>query len=131
MAREENNPTLFSVRKRIKSFSYAFAGIRLLITSQHNAWIQLAIGTLVVLAGLFFRIGRLEWCCVLACIGAVLSLEAVNTSIEHLADTLHPDRSEGIRKVKDLAAGAVLIASIVAVVVGLLIFVPYITGMFR
>jgi diacylglycerol kinase (ATP) len=114
----------FSIKQQIRSFRYAFAGIRYLVTTQHNAWIQLSIGVLTILAGIILDIDRLEWCIILLCIGAVLSMEALNTSIELLADTLHPGQHDGIRKVKDVAAGAVLIVSIVALFAGLFIFAP-------
>lgn len=63
------------------------------------------------------------------CMAMVLGLEAVNTAIERTLDTLHPERDERIRNVKDIAAGAVLTASILAVVVGLLVFIPYLVNL--
>jgi diacylglycerol kinase (ATP) len=121
----------FSMQSRLKSFRYAFTGIWLFISSQHNAWIQILVSILVIFAGIFFSISVTEWCLVLLCIGLVLSLEAVNTSIEHLADTLHPGIHEGIRKVKDIAAGAVLISAIIAVVIGSLVFLPHLLNLFH
>jgi diacylglycerol kinase (ATP) len=115
----------FSVQKRLASFRYAFAGIRIFLGTQHNVWIQIAIAVLTVVAGFILHIERLEWVMILSCIGLVLALEAVNTSIEYLADTVHPEMHDGIRKVKDIAAGAVLIASITAAIIGLIIFIPY------
>jgi len=114
----------FSVKQRLKSFRYAFAGIKYLLRTQHNAWIQSAMAILVIGMGIIFRISASEWCIILLCIGSVLSMEAVNTAIEKLSDTLHPERHEGIRIVKDVAAGAVLIASCIALIAGLIIFAP-------
>ena len=114
----------FSIKKQLISFRYAFAGIVHLLSTQHNAWIQSALAILVIAMGFFFKISPIEWCIVLLCIGTVLSLEAVNTSIEKLADTVHPGKHEGIRIAKDAAAGAVLIASFIALIIGLIIFAP-------
>jgi diacylglycerol kinase (ATP) len=118
-----------SVRKQLLSFSYAFTGIKQFISSQHNAWIQVSVALLVILAGFLFSLNPMEWCTVLFCIGLVLALEAVNTSLEELADALHPEIHEGIRKVKDIAAGAVLIAALTAIIIGLIIFVPHLLEM--
>ena len=114
----------FSFRKQLNSFRFAFAGVSYFLRTQHNAWIQSCIAILAILFGFILHITPLEWCAVLLCIGGVLSLEAVNSSLEQLSDELHPGLNEGIKKVKDLAAGAVLIMSVVAAVIGLVIFLP-------
>jgi diacylglycerol kinase len=110
--------------KFIKSFSHALRGIAFLFNSQLNARIELTITGIVIIAGILFRISTSEWLVILLCIALVLSLEAINTAIEILADKLHPDFDKEIGKVKDVAAGAVLIASIVAAIIGFVIFVP-------
>lgn len=66
----------------------------------------------------------MEWIAVCMCIGMVLSAEAVNSSIEALADLVSPEYNEAIKKTKDLAAGAVLILAITAAIIGLIIFIP-------
>lgn len=66
----------------------------------------------------------MEWIAVIFAIGMVLAAEAVNSSIEALADLVSPDYNEAIKRTKDLAAGAVLILAIAAAIVGLLIFIP-------
>ncbi len=114
----------FSVKKRLLSFSFAWKGIRYHFTTQHNAWIQLSVALLVIVTGFFLHVSSAEWCILLLCTGLVLSMEVVNTAIETLSDTLHPGISSGIEKVKDVSAAAVLIISIVAVITGLIIFVP-------
>lgn len=114
----------FSIKKQIRSFGFAWDGIKFLIRTQPNAWIQLTVAILVIAASFFFKVSNLEWIAILLCIGGVIALEAVNTAIEKLCDTLHPEIHEGIKHTKDLGAGAVLIMSIIAVSVGLLIFAP-------
>ena len=111
-------------RKRLASFRYAFNGIRLLIQKEHNAWIHCFAAICLVLAGCSFGLSKTVWISVVIVIGAVLSAEAVNSSIESLADLVSPEYNEAIKKTKDLAAGAVLIMAIAAAIVGLIIFIP-------
>jgi diacylglycerol kinase len=110
--------------KLIKSFSNAIRGIALLFKSQVNSQIELAIASIVIIAGILFGISAAEWIMVLLCIALVLSLEGINTAIEIFADKLHPGFDKEIGKAKDVAAGAVLIASILAAVIGFIIFAP-------
>lgn len=116
----------FSPKKRIKSFAYAWKGILLLIKSEHNAWIHLVCAILVICAAIYFDINRMEWIAVIVCIGLVLAAEAINTAIESLVDLVSPEENPIAGKVKDLAAGAVLICAISAAIIGLLVFIPYI-----
>ncbi len=114
----------FSIKNRIRSFSYAFNGLKILLKEEHNARIHLIIAVLAIFMGFFFHISRMEWIAIIFAVGFVFALEIVNSSIEKLADRVSPDYSEQIKKVKDLSASAVLIAAISALGVGLLIFVP-------
>ena len=119
----------FTLRKRLKSFKFAFNGIRLLITHEHNAWIHCFAAICVIIAGFAFDISTTEWIAVTFAIGTVLAAEAVNSSIEAIADLVSPEYNEAIKRTKDLAAGAVLILAISAAIVGLIIFVPKIMEM--
>lgn len=120
----------FTFRKRMNSFRYAFNGIKLLLRYEHNAWIHCLAAVAVVAAGLFFGLSRMEWVAVTLAIGTVLAAEAVNSSIEALADFVSPAYQEAIKRTKDLAAGAVLLMAIAAAMVGLLIFLPKILALF-
>jgi diacylglycerol kinase len=113
-----------SVSKRLASFRYAIQGIRWLFASQPNARIHLAATVLVVTAGFFIGISRLEWLILTGCITLVICLEAVNTAIEFLTDLVSPQYHPLAGKVKDVAAAAVLMAAIGAVIAGGLIFLP-------
>jgi len=115
--------------KFIKSFSHALRGIAFLFNSQLNARIELTITGIVIVAGILFKISTSEWLTILLCIAMVLSLEGINTAIEIFADKLHPDFDKNIGNVKDVAAGAVLIASLVAAIIGFIIFVPRLLGL--
>ena len=114
----------FSIMKRMKSFKYAFNGMRILLREESNAWIHLCVAICVLVAGFVFKISTNEWITVILCFGFVFALELINTSIENIADFVSKEYHEMIKKTKDLAAGAVLVGSITAAVIGLIIFVP-------
>ena len=114
----------FSVAKRLKSFKYAFNGLRVLIKEEHNAWIHLFATVCVVVAGILFKISPMEWVAVVFAIGLVFSFEIINTSVENIADFICPERDDRIKRIKDLAAAAVLVSAITAAVIGLIVFIP-------
>ncbi|MCF8304373.1 MAG: diacylglycerol kinase family protein [Bacteroidales bacterium] len=120
-----NTGKKFSLIERIQSFRYAFQGVFYLLRTQHNAWIHTFAAIVVILLGIYFNITRNEWIGIILAIGAVFSLEAVNTAIEKLTDIISPEYHDKAKRAKDLAAGAVLITAIAALAVGLIIFVPY------
>ena len=111
---------------RLRSFRYAFAGVRLLLREEHNARIHATITVLVVVAGVVLHVTLAEWCMLLLCIGMVLAAEAFNSAIERICDYLTTEHDDRIRDIKDLAAGAVLLCAIAAAIVGLIVFVPHI-----
>lgn len=121
----------FSWKKRGKSFVYAFNGIKHLIRKEHNAWIHCAATVMVIAAGIFFEINKTEWCLVVLCIGMVLAAEGFNTAIEKLTDLASPGYDKLAGKVKDIAAGAVLITAIAAATIGFIIFIPKILQMLQ
>ncbi|HXO77802.1 MAG TPA: diacylglycerol kinase family protein [Puia sp.] len=117
-------PQKFSIRSRIKSFSFALAGIRSFIIREHNARIHL-VGTLaVIVVAWFLHVSFTEAAVLTIVTGLVWITELLNTCIERLADLVTRERNPHIKIIKDLAAGAVLIAAITAVIVGLFIFIP-------
>ncbi|HEV7380877.1 MAG TPA: diacylglycerol kinase family protein [Dyadobacter sp.] len=118
------------IRKAIRSFRYAGMGIYSLFRYENNARIHLIAFIMVVIAGIFFGISATEWCIISILIGLVWSAEAINTSIEKLADVVSPGYHPSIKDVKDLAAAGVLILALVAVVVGCIIFIPKILALF-
>jgi diacylglycerol kinase (ATP) len=119
------NDATLTFTGRIRSLKCALAGIRVMIASQHNAWIHVAATLAVVLAGFVFRITQGEWCWIVLAIMAVWTAEALNTAFEFLTDVASPNFHPLAAKAKDVAAGAVLIAAIGSVVIGLLVFGPY------
>lgn len=113
------------LKKRIKSFGYAFKGIASLIRKEHNAWIHCIAIVVVTLAGFYFGITPTEWCIVTICFGLVLAAEGFNTAIERLVDLVSPEYHPIAGDVKDMAAGAVLICAICAAIAGCIVFLPY------
>lgn len=109
----------------IKSVSFAINGLKLALKEKHIK-IHLIASVLVISAGFYFHITNMEWCVILICIGIVLSLEIMNTAIEHFVDLVEPNHNPKAGNIKDLAAGAVLIFSIISVVIGIMIFGKYI-----
>ena len=90
-----------------------------------NFIIQLLIAILVISAGIYFQITTYEWTIILICIGGVLSAEIFNTAIEKMVDHLSPEKNKYAGEIKDLAAGAVLLFSIITAIIGIIIFYPY------
>ena len=108
----------------IKSFGYALEGIKYCMWFEKNLRLQLLIATITFLAGLYFKISQQEWIAILFCSALVLSLEMINTSIEKLSDKITDAIDPIIKQVKDIAAGAVLLSSIMSFIVGMIIFFP-------
>lgn len=119
----------FSIKKRIKSFSYAFAGLKVLFREEHNSWIHAVAAVLAVAMGFLFRISPMEWIAVVIVIGMVFAAEIINSSIERTADFVKAERDDRKRDIKDLGAAAVLVCAIAAAVVGIIIFIPKIVAL--
>lgn len=116
----------FSLIQRIQSFRHAFRGIKVFFKGTHNAWLHIGVAIIVIGAGLSCGLSHLEWLAVILSIGGVLCAEAMNTAIETCVDLASPGHHDLARDAKDISAGAVLVAVIIAVIVGLLVFVPHV-----
>ena len=114
------------VKAFLKSFGYAIKGIAASFREQRNLKVQIVIAFITIGAGFYFRITNIEWCVILLTIASVICLEMINTSIEDLVDLVTLERTPQAGKIKDMAAGAVLVASVIAIVVGVVIFKKYI-----
>jgi len=112
------------MRKRILSFKYAFKGIWIVASSEINFQIHIAAAIAVLLLGFYLDVAASEWLVVLLCFGAVMAAEAFNSAIEKMVDLVSPDFDLKAGKIKDVAAGAVLITAIVAAIIGYIIFIP-------
>lgn len=112
------------ITNRLKSVGYAFKGMLILIRTEASIKIQLAIAIVVTITGFYFEISKTEWIAQLAMIGLVMSIEGINTAIEYIADFVHPEHHHKIGLIKDVAAGAVFIASIIATIIAGIIYIP-------
>jgi diacylglycerol kinase (ATP) len=114
----------FSILDRIKSFGFAFQGIATFFKTQHNAWIHCLAAILTITLGFVLHVNTTEWCWLIIAIALVIIAEMLNTAIEFLTDLVSPEIHPQAKKVKDIAAGAVLIAAIAALAIGLIVFLP-------
>jgi len=110
-----------SIQKCVASFGYAINGITYLLKNENNIRYQLIAGIIVIGLGLYLEATQSEWITLICMIGLVLMAEAFNTAIEKLCDFVQPDHHAQIGIVKDLAAGAVLLISVTAAIVGVII----------
>ena len=112
--------------KRIRGGGYAIKGAWLLLKHEPSIQVQFVISILVCIAGWYFEITRIEWILQFFAIGLVMSTEGLNTAIEAMADFVHPDFHNKIGHIKDVAAGSVFIAALIAVIIAGFIYLPYI-----
>ena len=108
----------------LKSFGFAAEGIRTEFKKGRNFRIQILIGIIALILGAIFKISPTEWFDLIIVIASVLILELINTAVEAIVDMVSPDINPKAKIAKDVSAGAVLVASIASVAVGILIFLP-------
>lgn len=120
----------FSISSRLKSFKYGFSGIWMMLKNEHNSRIHLLAGIIAVTLGFVFHISLTEWSLLIIVIGAVFVTELFNSALEAISDYINHEWNEKIRIAKDFAAAAVLLAAIVALFVGLMIFGPCLLALF-
>lgn len=116
---------MIHVSRLIKSFVHAFHGLMVVFAHEHSFRIQLLVGACVIALGSWFHIRRSEWIVLLLLIVSVLCLELINSVFERLVDAFKPRIHPLVRDVKDIMAATVLLMSAFALVIGLVIFVPY------
>lgn len=114
---------LNSLKKNLRSYRYAWNGICHAAKHENNFRYQIIAGLVVIVAGLYLKLNIRSWLIILLLIGLVLMAELFNTAIEKLADIIHPEHHPEIGKVKDFAAGAVLVISLTAFIIGAIVFV--------
>ena len=121
----------FSIKKRAKSLIYAFNGFRLLFLEEHNSRIHAVAAICAIIAGILLKILIIEWIALTFTIGFVFVVETINSSIENTADLISLEKSNKIKRIKDLSAAAVLISSFSTLVIGGLIFIPKIVSLIK
>ena len=107
------------------SFRHAGRGILQVFISERSFRLQILILTITIIAGFIFRITGIEWVLILIAGGIVLVCEMINTAIEYVTDLVTEEYRILAKHIKNISAGAVLVSSITAVVIGLIIFIPY------
>lgn len=120
----------YDYKKQLRSFGYAWKGIRCCVGKEQNLSFHLIAAVLTVTAGFLLDITRADWMIVILCIGVVIAAELFNTAIEKLVDLVSPQRQPVAGQVKDIAAGAVLVCAATAAIIGLIVFIPYLTRFF-
>lgn len=116
---------------RVKSFRCAISGIMQATKTELNLRIHFAAVTAVTAAGLFLGLSQQEWIAILLLFALIISLELINTSFEKLCDVIDPAYNNSVRKIKDIAAGAVLWSTVIAVIAGIIIFAPKLLIIFK
>jgi len=116
---------------RVRSFGHAWRGLMLLLQTQPNARIHALATVLVVAAGALFGITPAEWALIVLSMVCVWAAEALNTAVEFVVDLASPEHHPLAGKAKDVAAGAVLVAAIGSVIVGVFVFGPCVLELFR
>jgi diacylglycerol kinase len=115
----------FTIRRRFRSFGYAFHGAKTLLVTQHNAWIHAVATVVVIIAGNVCSVSKSEWMLLVFAIALVWLAEAMNTAIDFLADEVSEEKRERIGKTKDIAAFGVLVSAVAAVIIGGIVFLPH------
>lgn len=116
---------MIKITRLVKSFTYAFRGLFKTFREEQNLRVQTLAGLLVTLLGWYFKIGYFEWIILILVIGLVILMELINSAVERITDVLKPRINSYVKEIKDIMAAAVMLASIIAVAIGLIIFAPY------
>lgn len=120
----KNTSRKLSVKSRLISFHNAFRGIAWAFRQEHNLWIHTLAAAAAIACGFLLHISALEWIVIAVVIAGVFASELFNSAIESLVDLCSPEFNEKAGRIKDMAAGAVLVASMGALATGLIIFIP-------
>jgi diacylglycerol kinase len=121
---------MLNFNQLIKSFRFALHGFFVALREEQNMKIHVGVGLCVFVCAIILKLERWEIIVIVLLIGAVIILELLNTAFERLTDIVQPRVHEYVRIVKDMMAGSVLIASIIAVIVGLIVFIPHLSKLF-
>lgn len=118
------DPHKSNVKRLLHSFRFALHGILATANSEVNFRIHLLASVFVVALGAYLQLSRMEWIIILLLIGGILALELMNTAIERVVDLVTDQYKPLAKMAKDAGAGAVFVYSIVAVIIGMIIFLP-------
>lgn len=117
---------MINLRRLLKSFRYATKGLAKVIREEQNFRVQVFTAFVVMSFATYLGISRIEWIFLISVIILVFLMEVVNSAIERISDVIKPRINTYVKEIKDIMAGAVLLASFLAITVGIIIFYPYI-----
>lgn len=126
-----DDPRPLTLSARVQSFRCAARGVRLMLRSQHNAWLHAVASCCVLIVGGLSVLTGPEWCWIVLAIMAVWTAEALNTALELLADVASPEFHPLVGHAKDVAAGGVLLSAIGSAIIGILVLGPHILAFLR
>jgi undecaprenol kinase len=121
---------MIKIKRLFKSFGYAFKGLFKTFREEQNLRIQTVLSLVILILGFSYNLSRLEWSLLIIVIILVLVAEITNSAVERITDVLKPRINSYVKEIKDIMAAAVLLSSLAAVLVGFLVFWPYITKTF-
>lgn len=117
---------MINIKRLLKSFRYAYKGFIKTFKEEQNLRIQAFFAVLAAVLAIFFQISRLEWVLLIFVISLVMLMELANSAVERIADILKPRLDDYVKEIKDIAAAGVMLASIAALIIGLIIFLPHV-----
>lgn len=120
---------MIKIKRLLKSFSYAFRGLVKTFKEEQNLKVQTLAGLTAIILGWFFGIDRLEWCLLVFVIGLVILMEVANSAVERITDVLKPRINTYVKEIKDIMAAAVMLSSLMAIIIGAIIFWPYLSSL--
>lgn len=124
MSRDEMMGSPHRTRNRIQAFRYALAGLWYVVRTQRNAWIHAIATVIVIFLGIWLQVGRQDWAVLILAIFIVWQAEIINTALEAITDLASPEDHPLARVGKDVGAGAVLLASVLAFILGMIVLIP-------
>jgi diacylglycerol kinase len=116
---------MLNPKRLVKSFHYSIKGLSKTFRDEPNLRIQSIIAIMVIIAGCLLRLRTWEWTMIIFAIGLVIITELVNSAVERITDVLKPRINGYVKEIKDIMAAAVFVSALIAVAVGLIVFLPY------
>lgn len=121
---------MIRLNRLLKSYGYAIKGLFKTFREEQNLKIQILTSLIVLILGIYFSISRTEWAILTLVVCLVLTAEITNSAVERITDVLKPRINTYVKEIKDIMAAAVLLSSIAAVIIGVIIFFPYVYKIF-
>lgn len=119
------------IMRFFRSFKYSYEGLKYAYTNEQSMTIHMITSFIVILMGFYFKIKTIEWILAFVVIGVVMGTELLNTAIEAVVDLVSPEKHYLAKIAKDTASAAVFVYSMIALVTGLMVFMPYIINMIK